>query len=230
MEKQIESLLNKISILAIILATLTLILLFIQIPETCFNPNTILKPHQKFPKSSCDASHRTLTSPDKQSRRIWATKAWQNGVASLLTTFLDLRDQNHFHNNSHVLCVSAGAGHCVMAFKGVGVSEITAVEIVESPPLVSRADPHNLPFFDGVFDLGFSGVFDRALFPGRYAEEMERVVKVGGVCVVAVEECGERVVKEVGNLFRKSEVVGVKNVSLLGSRMTRIVMRVNAAS
>lgn len=117
-----------------------------------------------------------------------------------------------------------------MAFREVGVSEITAVEIVESPPLVSRADPHNLPFFDGVFDLGFSGVFDLALFPGRYAEEMERTVKVGGVCVVAVEECGSGVVKEVGKLFRKSEVVGVRNVSLLGSRMTRIVMKVNAAS
>ncbi|KAK1393252.1 S-adenosyl-L-methionine-dependent methyltransferase-like protein [Heracleum sosnowskyi] len=201
MEKQIQSLLNKVSFLAIITATLTLILLFIRTPESCFNPNTLLKPHQKFPKSSCDASHRTLTSPEKQSRRIWATKAWKNGVVSLVTTFLHLRDLKYFHNNSHVLCVSAGAGHCVVAFREVGVSEITAVEIVESVPLVSRADPHNLPFFDGVFDLGFSGVFDLALFPGRYAEEMERVVKVGGVCVVAVEECGEKVVKEVGKLM-----------------------------
>lgn len=115
-----------------------------------------------------------------------------------------------------------------MAFNDIGVSEVTAVEIVESPPLVSKADPHNLPFFDGVFDLGFSGFFDRALFPGRYAEEMERTVKVGGVCVVAVEECGDGVVKKVGHLFRKSELVGVKNVSLMGSRMTQIVLRVKA--
>ena len=133
---------------------------------------------------------------------------------------------HYFNNDSHVLCVSAGAGHSVVAFNEVGVSEVTAVEIVESPPLVSKADPHNLPFFDGVFDLGFGGAFDRALFPGRYAEEMERTVKVGGVCVVAVEECGSEVVKEVGKLFRKSELVGVKNVTLLGSKMTRIVFKV----
>lgn len=106
--------------------------------------------------------------------------------------------------------------------------DVTGVELVDSPPLVSRADPHNLPFFDGVFDLGFSAHLDQALFPSRYAAEMERTVRVGGVCLVAVEECGEEEVGEIGRLFRKSRFVSAQNFSLVGSRMTRIIFRVTA--
>lgn len=95
---------------------------------------------------------------------------------------------------------------------------------------MSRADPHNLPFFDGVFDLGFSGYFDRALFPDRYAEEMERTVRVGGVCVVAVEECGNGEMMEVVGIFRKSKFVNAVNVSLMGSKVTVIIIKVGANS
>lgn len=117
-----------------------------------------------------------------------------------------------------------------MALHGIGVEDVTAVELVDSPPLVSRADPHNLPFFDDVFDLGFSAHLDGALFPERYVGEMERTVRVGGVCVVAVEQCGDEEVGEITKLFRKSEFLGAKNFTLMGSRMTRIVMKVNATS
>lgn len=124
--------------------------------------------------------------------------------------------------------MSAGAGHEVRALNQIGVKDVTGVELVDSPPLVSRADPHNLPFFDGIFDLGFSAHLDQALFPSRYAAEMERTVRVGGVCVVVVEECGEEEVGEVGRLFRKSKFVSAQNFSLVGSRMTRIIFRVTA--
>lgn len=128
-------------------------------------------------------------------------------------------------NNSQVLVVSAGAGQPVMALKEMGVDDVTGVEVVESLPLVNRADPHNLPFFDDAFDFGFSGYFDRALFPGRYVGEMERTVRGGGVCVVAVEECGDEEVNDIVRLFTKSRFVDASNVTLAGERRTRIVMR-----
>lgn len=113
-----------------------------------------------------------------------------------------------------------------MALNKIGVADVTGVELLDSPPLVSRADPHNLPFFDQAFDLGFSASFDQALFPSRYAAEMERTVRVGGVCVVVVDECGDEEVKEIGKLFRRSTFVRAKNVTLIGSKMTRIIMRI----
>ncbi|KAI7979934.1 hypothetical protein LOK49_Contig218G00006 [Camellia lanceoleosa] len=198
---------------------MTLLFLFLQTPETCVPQGSIPKPHQKFPKSTCDFSHRAFTFIDKKNKRLWSTKDWLNKLHSFSSFFTDLQTLNHLHN-------SAGAGHEVMALKQIGVGDVTGVELVDSPPLVSRADPHNLPFFDGVFDLGFSAHLDEELFRERFAAEMERTVRVGGVCVVAVEECGKEEVKEVAKLFRKSRFVSAKNVTLTGSKMTRIILRI----
>ncbi|CAL5406389.1 unnamed protein product [Camellia sinensis] len=226
MERHIQILLNRISFASLTIGTMTLLFLFLQTPETCVPQGSIPKPHQKFPKSTCDFSHRAFTSIDKKNKRLWSTKDWLNKLHSFSSFFTDLQTLNHLHNHSKVLCVSAGPGHEVMALKQIGVGDVTGVELVDSPPLVSRADPHNLPFFDGVFDLGFSAHLDEALFRERFAAEMERTVRVGGVCVVAVEECGKEEVKEVAKLFRKSRFVSAKNVTLTGSKMTRIILRI----
>ncbi|KAJ6975998.1 hypothetical protein NC653_031736 [Populus alba x Populus x berolinensis] len=111
-----------------------------------------------------------------------------------------------------------------MALNNMGVSDVTGVEIVDSLPLVKRADPNNLPFFYGVFYLAFSAHLEEALFPLRIVGEMERTVRNGGVCVVAVKECGGEEVDAIARLFRKCMFVGAENVTLIGMRMTRIIM------
>ncbi|KAA0038913.1 methyltransferase [Cucumis melo var. makuwa] len=68
----------------------------------------------------------------------------------------------------------------------MGVHDVIGVELIDSPPLVSRADPHNLPFFDHVFDLAFTAHLVEALFLSRFVSEMERVVRPNGVCVIVV--------------------------------------------
>ncbi|CAA2955760.1 uncharacterized protein LOC111370398 [Olea europaea subsp. europaea] len=227
MERHIQIFLNKLSFAAITIATLTLLLLCLQTPETCVDqsdPNP--KPHTRFPRTTCDFTHRSHTSLDKRNRRIWSTNAWVRAVSSYTSLFKTLQVQSHISNHSRVLIVSAGPGQAVMALNNMGVTDVTGVELMDSPPLVSRADPHNLPFFDGSFDFGFSGYLDRALFPGRYVAEMERTVSSGGVCVVAVEECGAREVDEVVKLFKRSKFLSAKNVTLAGEMMTRIIMRV----
>ena len=47
----------------------------------------------------------------------------------------------------------------------------------------------------------------------------------GGACVVAVGECGDDEVREVVGLFRNSKFVSSSNVTLVGMRMTTVVMR-----
>ncbi|KAL4573030.1 hypothetical protein LXL04_019823 [Taraxacum kok-saghyz] len=226
MEKHIQTFLNKISYLAITIATFTLLLIFLfqTPPETCINPahNPNHIPH---PKSSCEAAHRPTTTISKKNRRLWSTHTWRKSVDSYSTIFHDLGTLNHISNNTHALIVSAGGGQAVMSLKEMGLHDITGVELVDSPPLVSRADPHNLPFFDAVFNLGFSAHLDLALFPSRYVMELERTVMVGGVIVVCVEECGNGEMNEALKLFRKSEFSRAKNVTLMGSKMTMIIMR-----
>ncbi|WZY88113.1 hypothetical protein YC2023_044848 [Brassica napus] len=98
-----------------------------------------------------------------------------------------------------------------MAMAQIGLSDVTVVELVDSLPLVRRADPHNLSFFDGAFDFAFTAYLDDALFPWRVMEEMERTVRRGGFCVVAVDECGGDDVREIARLFLKSKLVDVAN-------------------
>ncbi|XP_052177607.1 uncharacterized protein LOC127791669 [Diospyros lotus] len=231
MERHIQNLLNRLSCASVAIATITLLVLFLQTPETCLplphHPSSAGKAHLRHPKSTCDFSHRSFTSLEKKNHRIWSTNGWRNKVHSFTSFFSDLQSRHRlFHNHSKVLCVAAGPGHAVMALHQIGVADVTAVEVIDSPPLVRRADPHNLPFFDGVFDLGFTAYFDLALFPERFAAEMERTVRVGGVCVVAMEECGSSEIEEVTGFFRKSRFVSAENVTLTGSKMTRIILRI----
>ncbi|KAG9150891.1 hypothetical protein Leryth_003031 [Lithospermum erythrorhizon] len=227
MEKHVQAFLHKISYCFITIATITLLLIILQTPETCVDPyNPHTKFHHRFPKSTCDYKHRAYTSLEKRNKRLWATSAWSHAVQSYLNVFQELQSNNLLSNLSHSFVVSAGAGQAVMALKNMGVTEVIGVEIIDSPPLVSRADPHSLPFFDEVFDFGFSPFLDRALFPGRYVSELERTVNVGGVCLVAVEECGPQEVDEIVKLFKKSQYVEAKNETLAGEKMTRITLKV----
>ncbi|KAI3780777.1 hypothetical protein L2E82_10767 [Cichorium intybus] len=227
MEKHIQTFLNKVSYLEIIVATFTLLLVFLfqTPPETCIDPthNPYHKPH---PRSSCDAAaHRPITTITKKNRRLWSTHTWRKSVDSFSSIFHDLQTLKHISNHTHALIVSAGGGQAVMSLKEIGLHDITGVELVDSPPLVSRADPHNLPFFDGVFNLGFSAYLDQGLFPWRYVRELERTVMVGGVVVVCVEECGNGEMNEVLKLFKKSEFSQARNVTLMGSKMTMVITK-----
>ena len=230
MDKHVQVFLNKVSYAAIAIASLILLLLFLQTPETCVPPNSPNKPHLRFPKSSCDFSSREHVPIDKKNKRIWSSKSWQNKVTSYNQFFITIQDLGLLKNHTKVLCVSAGAGHEVMALLKMGVVDVTGVELIDSLPLVNRADPHNLPFFDDAFDLAFSGHLVEALFPLRFTSEMERIVRPGGVCLIVVEECGDDEVKEIVALFRNSDLISSNNVSLSGLRMTSIIMKTRNSS
>ncbi|MBA0775560.1 hypothetical protein Gotri_010697 [Gossypium trilobum] len=92
-----------------------------------------------------------------------------------------------------------------MALSKMGLKNVIGVELIESLPLVSRVNPHNLPLFDRAFDVDFTGHLMAALYPLRNAEEIERTVRKGGVCVVVVDECGEEEVNEIDRLFRRAK-------------------------
>ncbi|XWS23555.1 hypothetical protein CRYUN_Cryun28dG0025100 [Craigia yunnanensis] len=230
MERHIQRFLNKVSFLSFTLATLTLLFLFLQTPETCIPPDAPPKPHLRFPKSTCDSSPRHYLPLPKKNARLWSSKSWMTQVSSFTQFFTQLYQIGLLKNHSKVLCVSAGAGHEVMALSKMGLEDVTGVELIESLPLVSRANPHNLPFFDGAFDVAFTGHLEEALYPMRYAGEMERTLRKGGLCVVLVDECGDEEVKEFFRLFRRSRLLGSSNVTLNGRRVTRIIMKTKASA
>ncbi|KAE8660875.1 putative Gibberellin 20 oxidase [Hibiscus syriacus] len=230
MERHIQRVLNKVSFISTVIATLILLSLLLHVPETCIPAKAPKKPQLRFPKSTCDFSARYYLPLHKKNDRLWSSKSWITKVSSYTRFFTQLYQMGVLNNHSKVLCASAGAGHEIMALTKMGVEDVTGVELVESLPLVSRADPHNLPFFDGAFDVVFTGHLEEALYPLLCAGEMERTVRKGGVIVVAVEECNEKEVKDILRLFRRSRLLNHSHVTFKGRRITRIVMKNKAST
>ncbi|GKC87315.1 methyltransferase type 11 [Tanacetum coccineum] len=214
--------LSKISYTSVTIATLTLlIILFIQTPpQTCIDPIT-------HPKSSCESSQRRITTFDHIHRRLWSTSTWKKAAHSYTTLFTHILTLTSVLNDTNALIMSAGGGQAVMALRKMGVVDVTGFEVVESLPLVVRGDPHHLEFSDGVFGFVFSANLDQALFTEKCVKEMERCVRDGGVIAV----CVVSEVKEVVELFRMSRFLLAENVTLVGMKMTMVVIeRVGSVS
>ncbi|GAB2214999.1 hypothetical protein Droror1_Dr00019371 [Drosera rotundifolia] len=213
MDKHVHSFLTKLSILLATISTLLLLVLLSLPPPPC-------PPSSPFPKSTCDVTHRRFTNASTLARRLHSTAAWIHKLNSFSALFTDL----HFlSNDSKVLIMLAGAGHEVMAMNRFGIEDVIGIDVVESEPLVRRGDVMNLPFFDGVFDVVWTSGLEVVLWPVRFVREMERV---GGMCVLLVEERGEDGVREVVRLFRRGRLVEARSVVFEGARMTMIVVRV----
>ncbi|PKH98403.1 hypothetical protein CRG98_049715, partial [Punica granatum] len=134
MERQIQRFLNKLSFASITIATFTLLFLLLRTPQTCLPPASS-SGHLRFPKSTCDSSARHYFPLEKKNQRLWSTRTFQSQVSSYSAFFRSLQSLGLLRNHSRVLCVSAGAGHEVMALTEIGVSDVTGVELVDSPPL-----------------------------------------------------------------------------------------------
>ncbi|RWW63576.1 hypothetical protein BHE74_00029236 [Ensete ventricosum] len=243
MEKKVERLLNRVSLVFAGIATLALLHLFSRSSLSCApaplptahrthgdgrsrpqNP----KPAPSSPRSSCDAASREVLTPDKRFAKLRSSHSWRRRADAYAALFASLRSPTLLSNASHVLCVSAGAGHEVAALQEFGVSDVTGVDLVDFPPLVRHADPHNLPFFDDVFDIAFSAGLAGALFPTRFVAELERTVRRGGAVVLAVDRPSSAQEAEgINALFRRSSLLEARNTTMLGSEMTLFIMKNN---
>ncbi|KAK9117406.1 hypothetical protein Sjap_016353 [Stephania japonica] len=166
-------------------------------------------------------------------RRIWTTRDWERKISVFSVFFTRLKDHHLLTNHSKSLCVGARVGQEVEALHRVGVLDAVGIDLVPYPPLVLKGDFHNQPFHNDTFDFEFSNVFDHALYPERFAGEIERTLIPGGVCVlhVVVKGMADKYsandlysVAAVVELFRCSDLVGVREVDGFGAD-TEVVLR-----
>ncbi|XP_078428565.1 uncharacterized protein LOC144700875 [Wolffia australiana] len=230
MDQRVEALINRVALIFAAMATLSLFYAFSSSSSSCrpfsSSSSSSSLPHLPFPRSSCLAAARRPLPAAARWRKLHSSPPWRRRVDSFSALFQPLRRRRLLFNSSRVLCLSAAPGHSAAALAASGVADVTGVDLVDLPPLVKRADPHNLPFFDGVFDLGFSDGLDGALFPDRFVGEMERTVSKGGSIVVVFGGCSsEEDLQEVCGLFRRSKLVNFSNVALDGSELTMMIMR-----
>ncbi|KAF8712733.1 hypothetical protein HU200_010193 [Digitaria exilis] len=177
--------------------------------------------------------HQLNKTLDPRLRRVWATRDWRRKVTAFAAAFSALQREGLLSNTSRALCVGARLGQEVAALRQVGVSDAVGIDLAPAPPLVVKGDFHAQPFADDAFDFEFSNVFDHALYPDRFAGEIERTLRPGGVAVihVAVHRRGDKYsandlldVQGLVGLFRRCDVVRVSKVDAFGLD-TEVVLR-----
>ncbi|CAM0883292.1 unnamed protein product [Alopecurus aequalis] len=232
MDGHVRRLLNRVAIALAAVATAALMHVFRHSSTSCFasspaHSSISLAP---FPRTSCDAASRRVVDPDLRLAKLRSSPRWQRHNAALSASAFDpLRRLRLLGNSSRVLCLAAGAGRAVDALNVAGVGDVTGVDLVDFPPLVRRADLHNLPFFDDAFDLALSddpAALAGALFPSRFAAEIERTVRRGGAIAIAVDRHTDLFI--VVSLFKKSRVVHVRNTTLDGSAASVVILTTDA--
>ncbi|CAL5008861.1 unnamed protein product [Urochloa decumbens] len=177
--------------------------------------------------------HQLNKTLDPRLRRVWATRDWHRKVSTFARLFASLQREGLLTNTSRALCVGARLGQEVAALRQVGVANAVGIDLAPAPPLVVRGDFHAQPFGDETFDFEFSNVFDHALYPDRFAAEIQRTLRPGGVAVihVAVHRRGDKYsandlldVEGLVGLFRRCDVVRVSKVDAFGLD-TEVILR-----
>jgi len=177
--------------------------------------------------------HQLNKTLDPRLRRVWATRDWRRKVDAFARAFAALRREGLLRNASRALCVGARLGQEVAALREVGVAAALGIDLAPAPPLVVRGDFHAQPFPDATFDFEFSNVFDHTLYPDRFAAEIQRTLRPGGVAVlhVAVHRRGDKYsandlldVQGLLGLFRGCDVVRISKVDAFGLD-TEVILR-----
>ncbi|XP_074383694.1 uncharacterized protein LOC141725155 isoform X1 [Apium graveolens] len=187
--------------------------------------------------SSYDAyiQHQLNKTLNPKLRQIWTTRDWDRKIQVFSIFFNNFKRKNLLTNSSKALCIGARVGQEVEALKRVGVTNSVGIDLVPYPPLVIKGDFHNQPFENDTFDFEFSNVFDHALYPYKFVEEIQRTLKAGGICVlhVAVSRRSDKYsandlynVRGLKALFDKSECVSARKVDGFGLD-TELVFRKN---
>ncbi|KAK3138355.1 hypothetical protein QOZ80_5AG0367720 [Eleusine coracana subsp. coracana] len=234
-DQRAQRLVTCVSVALAAVATLFLIHLLHQASASCFPASPsfgLTLSLAPFPRTSCDSASRRVVPPDRRLAKLRTTQRWRRRTAALsASAFPPLRGLGLLGAHSRVLCLAAGAGYAVDAFRSAGLREVAGVDLVEFPPLVRRGDPHHLPFSNGAFDLVFSDdprAISGALFPTRLAAEAERAVRRGGGIALAIGRDIETAA--VAALFKRSRVVDVQDVTLDGSQVRLLILESNCTT
>lgn len=96
-----------------------------------------------------------------------------------------LRAIKNIYRGDSVLCLGARLGGEVRAFIELGCFAVGIdLNPGEDNLYVLQGDFHNLQFADNSIDIVFSNSLDHILMLDKFIEEIHRVLKVGGKCII----------------------------------------------
>ena len=156
--------------------------------------------------------HQKLKTLDKARIKKWLGKEWQiklDGFKELFT-----RNLEYISDKKRAICLGARTGQEVKALQDMGFEAI-GIDIVPFEPYTVVGDIHNLKYKDNSYDFVFTNIFDHALYPEKFCEEMERVCAKNGIIMIHlqlgsdVDEFTETIVYNPQNIIDKFSSIEV---------------------
>ena len=160
-------------------------------------------------------NHQKEKTTDPRRRKLWLGKEWKMKIDIFKNVFEYYKNNKILKENMKCLCFGARTGQEVVALSEIGMNAL-GIDIVPHEPYVIKGDIHDAPFEDNSFDFVFTNIIDHSINPGKFMNEIERVLKSGGHALVQLQlncksdEYAENDVhnsKSVINLFKESEVL-----------------------
>jgi len=112
-------------------------------------------------------------------------KCWDSDCEGFKRIFETHRET--IANLSKGICLGARTGQEVVILKEIGLEDCIGIDLNPDPPLVIEGDVHDLSFDDDSFDFVFSNIFDHVLYHDKFLDEIFRVCKKDGICILHVD-------------------------------------------
>lgn len=129
-------------------------------------------------------NHQMSKTLDPKRIKKWKNEEWQiklNGFKDIFN-----RNKQFLKDKNTAICLGARTGQEVKALSDFGLEAI-GIDLVPFPPYTIKGDIHNLDFPDNSFDFVFTNIFDHALYPDKFCQEMERVCTPQGIIIIHLQ-------------------------------------------
>lgn len=128
-------------------------------------------------------NHQKEKTTDPIRREKWLNEEWDLKLNYFQKRFEEYQTEYFKPDFKKAVGLGARTGQEVQAFINLGYEAI-GLDIVPCEPLVIEGDIHNMPFRDEEFDIAFTNIFDHSLYPEKFANEIQRILKKGGIAII----------------------------------------------
>jgi len=130
--------------------------------------------------------HQKQKTTDPRRRKKWLGEEWEMKMEGFKEIFNQY--PKIIEAADSAICLGARTGQEVVALREVGVDNPIGIDIVPCEEKgVIKGDIHDIQFEGDSFDLVYTNIFDHALYPDKFCQEMERVVKSGGHIIMNLQ-------------------------------------------
>ena len=123
-------------------------------------------------------------STDPERVEKWLNEEWLFKLDGFKEIFK--RNEEFLKGKQQAVCLGSRTGQEVAALLEI-IPNVIGIDLVPFPPYTIEGDIHSINYKDDEFDFVFTNIFDHALYPHIFCNEIQRVCRPGGVIILHLQ-------------------------------------------